>query len=176
MIELCAHTKLNPDSARRKVREDLEFATAIMIYAIGKNLGGFHFSGLRIPRIIQTWEPGRELPDVESFATEVAIFQEHLHERIAALAHNQKMVRKIWSLNEKTRHFRECELRKPEAARDILDKTATLVNALFNRNEELCSNVLLQCAERRYRLVDEIVSPDTPDRRESDPVQLWSAL
>ncbi|MFB9950931.1 FCD domain-containing protein [Rhizobium puerariae] len=132
-----------------------------MTYAIRKNLGGFHFAGLRIPRIIQAWEPGTQMPDVESFAKEVVTFQEHLHERIAALAHNQKMVRTIWSLNEKTRHFRECELREPEAAREILDRTAALVNALFNREEELCSTILLQCAERRYRLLFDTVPPHT---------------
>lgn len=153
MIELAAHPKLDPEIAGRELREDIEIATAIMIYAIRKNLGGFHFSGLRIPRIIQIWEPGRELPEVESFATEVATFQEHMHERIVSLAHNGAMVRKMWSLNEKTRHFRECELRKPEAARDVLDKTAALLNALFSRDPELCSTILLQCAERRYSLL-----------------------
>lgn len=42
----------------------------------------------------------------------------------------------------------------------ILNKTAELVNALFNRNAELCSTILLHCAERRYSLVVELVSPD----------------
>ncbi|MCV9947465.1 FCD domain-containing protein [Rhizobium sp. BT-175] len=172
MIELSSHAKLNGEVSRREVREDLETATAIMTYAIRKNLGGFQFSGLRIPSIIQTWEPSRQLPDVESFATEVATFQEHLHERIVALAYNRKMIRTMWNLNEKTRHFREYELRKPEAARDILDRTAALVNALFNRDEELCSTILLQCAERRYRLL--VDSPDTSNGenpREAAPYQ-----
>ncbi|SCX22776.1 FCD domain protein [Agrobacterium sp. DSM 25558] len=164
MIELSAHPKPNPDIAKPMVREDLEVATAIMTYAIRKNLAGFHFSGIRIPAIIQAWVPGNDLPDVESFATEVAIFQEHLHERIVALAHNQRMVREIWSLNAKTRRFRECELRKPEAARDVLDKMAALVNALFNRNEELCSTILFQCTERHFGLLVEIASAETPTK------------
>lgn len=159
MIELSFHSNSNGEVSTREVREDLEIATAIMTYAITRNLGGFRFSGLRVPWIIQDWEPGRQLPDVESFATEVATFQEHLHERIVALADNRKMVRTMWSLNESTRHFREYELRRPEAARDILDRTAALVNALFNRDEQLCCTILLQCAERRYKLL--VVSPDT---------------
>ncbi|MCR6727716.1 FCD domain-containing protein [Agrobacterium fabrum] len=133
-------------------------------YCSTKNLGGFHFSGIRIPAIIQAWVPGNDLPDVESFATEVAIFQEHLHERIVALAHDQGMVREMRSLNAKTRRFRECELRKPEAARDVLDKMAALVNALFNRNEELCSTILFQCTERRFELLVEIASAETPTK------------
>jgi len=157
---LSAYLKASPDRARRKVRDDLEIATAIMTYAIRKNLGGFHFSGIRIPWIIQSWQADEKLPDVETFATEVATFQEHLHERIASLAHNQAMVRQMWKLNEKTRQFRELELRRPETAIDILNKTADLVNALFNRNAELCSTILLQCAERRYSLLVELVSPD----------------
>ncbi len=153
MIELSAHLEASPDRTRRKMRDDFEIATAIMTYAIGKNLGGFHFSGIRIPKVIQSWRPNENLPDVETFATEVATFQEHLHERIASLAHNQAMVREMWKLNERTRQFRESELRRPEAARDILNKTAELVNALFNRNTELCSTILLHCAERRYSLL-----------------------
>jgi DNA-binding FadR family transcriptional regulator len=160
MIELSAHLKASPDRARRKVRDDLEIVTAIMTYAIRKNLAGFHFSGMRIPRIIQSWQPNENLPDVETFATEVATFQEHLHERIASLAHNQTMVREMWKLNERTRQFRESELRRPEAAKDILNKTAELVNALFSRNTELCSTILLHCAERRHSLVVELVAPD----------------
>jgi hypothetical protein len=70
------------------------------------------------------------------------------------------MVREMWKLNERTRQFRESQLRRPEAAKDILNKTAELVNALFNRNAELCSTILLHCAERRYSLVAELVSPD----------------
>lgn len=156
MIELSAHPKLNTDVAKRKVHEDLEVATAIMLYAIRKNLGGFNFTGIRVPGIIQAWKPGNDLPDVESFATEVAIFQEHLQERIVALANNQAMVREVRSLNEKTRYFRERELRKPEAARDFLNKVALLLNALFNRDEELCSTILLQWMERCHYLPVEL--------------------
>jgi hypothetical protein len=70
------------------------------------------------------------------------------------------MVREMWKLNERTRQFRESQLRRPEAAKDILNKTAGLVNALFNRNAELCSTIVLHCAERRYSLVAELVSPE----------------
>lgn len=166
MIELSAHLQISPDRACRKVREDLEIATAIMTYAIRKNLSGFRFSGIRIPSIIQTWRPGKALPDVESFATEVAIFQEHLYERIVSLAHNQEMVHEMWKLNESTRHFRECELREREIAEDILNKTVQLVNALFSRNEQLCSTILLQCAERRNSLLVKLVCAGRPYRHQ----------
>ncbi|MES4992383.1 FCD domain-containing protein [Phyllobacterium sp. 22229] len=156
---MSAHLKRDPETEGRKIRDDLEFATAIMIYAIRKNLGGFSFSGLRIPRIVETWQAGNQMLDSESFATDVATFHEHLYERIVALAHNQEMTRQMWELNERTRIFREGELRRPDAARDILDKTANLLNALFNRNDELCSAILAECAERRYRLIMETFAP-----------------
>lgn len=156
MIELSAHLKCDSEIQGRKIRDDLEFATAIMIYAVTKNPSGFSFSGLRIPPIVETWQAGNQVPDSESFATDVATFHEHLYERIVALAHNQDMTRQIWELNERTRTFREGELQRPDAARDILDKTANLLNALFNRNEELCSAILAECAERRYSLIMEI--------------------
>lgn len=48
----------------------------------------------------------------------------------------------------------------PQATKEILDKAAALLDAWFSRDLDPCSTILLQCAERRYCLLSEIVSPD----------------
>ncbi len=142
------------DRTRTKIREDLEIASALMIYALRKNINAFRFAGLRVPRIIQVWEEGMELPELGDMATEVAIFQEHLYERIGALANNDKMMRRIWRINEKTRRFREEELKDPVAARDTLNLIAKLINGLFARDADVCSELLLEGLERWKRSGD----------------------
>lgn len=154
---MCNVTNRNSSIAADLMRDEFGMARAILEYGIRHNVDGFTLSGLKIPRVLQTWSPGAELPRVEEFALEVAIFQEHLGDRIAALARNRKLSEEIWRFNEVTRKFRERELTIPEAARDILDQLANLVNALFAQDVPGALQVFAHCHNRRFELADEIV-------------------
>ncbi|WP_143748450.1 hypothetical protein [Mesorhizobium carmichaelinearum] len=140
------------------IRDELELARAIFEYGVRQNIAGFTLSGLEIPRVLQTWSNGATLPPVEEFALEVAIFQEHLGDRLAALSHNRRILEEIWRCNEVTRDFRELELTMPGAARDILDQMAALVNGLFDQDLPTVLEVFERCQNRRFEFVDEISS------------------
>ncbi|WP_146119504.1 hypothetical protein [Phyllobacterium phragmitis] len=144
------------------LRDEFGMARAILEYSLRENIAGFTLSGLKIPRILQTWRPGSELPPADEFALEVAIYQEHLGDRIAALSCNRKMLQEIWRFNEATREFRELELTIPEAAREVLDQLANLVNALFDQDRSAAIRSLAHCQNRRYDLVEEIAHKLSP--------------
>ncbi|MGV6876255.1 hypothetical protein ACUSIJ_26705 [Pseudochelatococcus sp. B33] len=148
------------------MRDEFGMASAILQYAIRQNIAGFALSGLKIPRVLQTWSRGADLPAPSEFALQVSIFQEHLVDRIAGLAHNRKMLQEIWRFNEVTREFRECELMIPEAARDILDHTADLINALFDQDQPAALESLQHCLDRRMERAEQIV----PQLRVHEPL------
>lgn len=139
------------------MRDEFGMANAILQYAVRQNIAGFALSGLKIPRVLQTWRRGAELPAPDEFALQVSIFQEHLADRIAGLAHNRRMLQEIWRFNEITRDFRECELMIPDASRDILDHTADLINALFDQDQPAALESLQRCLTRRFDLAEQIV-------------------
>lgn len=147
------------------IRDDFEMASAIMKYAIEKDIEHFTLSGLKIPLVLQTWSKGADLPPVDKLVTEVSIFQEHLYDRIAALADNREMLREIWRFNEHSREFRELELQIPDAARHILDLTSELINALFVHDEVAALKVLDNCLRCRFSHMTEIM----PKIRETGP-------
>lgn len=142
--------------ATETMRDEFGMASAILQYAIRENIAGFTLSGLKIPRILQTWARELPLPPCESFALEVSIFQEHLADRIAALAHNRKILREIWRFNEISRDYRESELLVPGVARDILDRLADLVNALFAQDEKAALAAFDGCLVRRFSFPEQI--------------------
>jgi len=72
----------SPASAANAMRDEFGMARAILEYSIRENIAGFTLSGLKIPRVIQCWGPGTSLPESADFVLEVAIFQEHLADRI----------------------------------------------------------------------------------------------
>lgn len=91
---------------------------------------------MKIPPIILTWDDDATLPEPEDYVTEIATYQEHLYDRIAALSNNHQFLQKIWAFNEETRDFRERELHDPKAARVAIDHLTEMVNALFDQNAE----------------------------------------
>jgi hypothetical protein len=82
----------SPASAANAMRDEFGMARAILEYSIRENIAGFTLSGLKIPRVIQCWGPGTSLPESADFVLEVAIFQEHLADRITALSQNRKLL------------------------------------------------------------------------------------
>jgi len=138
------------------LQDEFGMARAILEYSLRTNIAGFTLSGLKIPRILQTWRPGSELPPADEFALEIAIYQEHLADRIAALSCNRKMLQEIWRINEVTRDFRELELTVPEAAREVLNQLANIVNALFDQDATSAIDALAYCQSRRFDLVEQL--------------------
>lgn len=149
-------TDATPHATMSDLRDQLGMARAILEYALRENIAAFSLSGLKIPRVLQTWSPGAPLPTAEEFATEVAIFEEHLGDRVAAISYNRKMLQEIWRFNELTREFREKELRNPAAARDVLDQLTELINALFAQDLESALEAFEQCHTRRINLLNEM--------------------
>lgn len=135
------------------LREEFELANIILKHAVSQNIAEFRFSSLRIPAVIRNWEaPGMPLRP-EKVATEVAIFQEHLFDRIASLASNQRMTREIWRFNDKTRDFRERTLADLAYSGDIIVCMSTLVNGLFTQKTGSVVSALDFFNRRNMRLL-----------------------
>lgn len=140
--------------ALRALHEDFNFAFAILKHAVRKDLPSFTFSDLRPPAILQKRVPGAPVPHGDALATEVTIFQDHLHDRITLLAQNVRMLREIWAFNERTRVFRQWELKSPESAQKTVDQIADLVAALDSTEESRVLAALEKCLERRVLLIE----------------------
>ncbi|MEZ2127906.1 MULTISPECIES: hypothetical protein [unclassified Sinorhizobium] len=140
--------------ALRALNEDFNFAFAILKHAVRKDLSSFTFSDLRPPAILQSRVPGAPVPHGDALATEVTIFEDHLHDRTTLLAQNVKMLREIWAFNVRTRGFRQWELKSPETARPAVDRIADLVSALNSKEESRVLAALDQWLERRVLLIE----------------------
>ncbi|PCI04068.1 MAG: hypothetical protein COB78_06940 [Hyphomicrobiales bacterium] len=139
------------------IQDDFKNACEIMKHAVQTNIQEFSLSGLKVPKIIQTWEQESELPIEDDLITEICIFQERLHDRIAELTHDRQKLEQIWGFNERTREFRKRELRLPKFANTILGQLSTLVNALFANNSKIAAGVLSSYHRRQFDLVDDVV-------------------
>jgi hypothetical protein len=140
--------------ALKTLRDDFDFAHAILKHAVHKDLSSFTFSGLRVPAVLRETGAKSAALQVKGIAIEVAIFQDHLHDRITMLAQNRRMLREIWAFNERTRAFREFELVNNEAAAAAIDQTADLVAALYTRTESTVIAALDRVLVRRLDWID----------------------
>jgi hypothetical protein len=141
-----------PSDQILSMRDDLDFAHAIMRHAVRANLSVFSFAGLRIPPLLQSPEPNGELPKPSEFAGELITFQEQLYDRIVSLADNKRMLGEIWGFNERSRAFRQSELTTTKSARKALAETADLVDALIVQDTERVLEIL-DCSLRRRLLL-----------------------
>lgn len=138
------------------LRDDFECAFAILKYAVEKDLPAFTFSGLRFPPCLKGGAPPNDIGKSDAFAIEMVIFQEHLHDRITLLAQNRQMLREIWALNERTRQFRQMEIRSQETRCGVIDELADLVARLSAKDENLTIAALERCCMRRIALIDSL--------------------
>ncbi|TWB08260.1 hypothetical protein FBZ99_12059 [Rhizobium sp. ERR 1071] len=145
---------LRQDEGLRALRDDFECAFAIFRHAVQKDLPSFTFSGLRLPPVFNERLPGAPVPYGDAFAFEIAIFQEHLHDRITLLAQNRQMLREIWAFNERTRWFRQIEIKSSETAGEAVDETARLIAALQSGEVNQAIVALAQCEARRIDLIN----------------------
>jgi hypothetical protein len=135
------------------MREDLDFAHAIIRHAVRHNLSVLSFSGLRIPSILHTWGPTSAPPETPDYIHEVVVFQEQIYDRIVAVADNRRMLTEIWGFNERSRAFRKSELASAKTHQKVLTETADLFNALFVRDAELILQILDRSLQRRLSLL-----------------------
>ncbi|WP_349963111.1 hypothetical protein [Rhizobium sp. ZPR3] len=143
--------------ALRALRDDFECAFAIFRHAVQKDLSSFTFSGLQLPTIFDNRLPEAPVPCGDAFAVEMAILQEHLHDRITLLAQNRQMLREIWAFNERTRWFRHVEVKSPETAGKVVDELADLIAVLRSKEVHQVLAVLARCEERRVALIETLV-------------------
>lgn len=146
------------EEALKTLRDDFDFAHAIMKHAVRKDIASFTLSGLRVPAVLQGWQSDSSVPQPETFAVEMTIFQDHLHDRVTMLAQNRRMLREIWAFNERTRPFREFEFNTVETAAEAIRQTAELVAALLSRVEDMVIAALDQSLAQRLRRID-ILTP-----------------
>lgn len=135
------------------MRDDLDFAHAIMRHAVRHNLPAFSFAGLRIPAVLQSVDVHGALPDPSDYAAELLVFEEQLNDRIVSLADNKRMLGEIWGFNERSRPLRASELATAKSARKVVIETADLVNALFVLDAELVLQILETRLRRRLVLL-----------------------
>ncbi len=136
------------------MRDDLDFAHTLMCLAVERNLSGFSFAGIRVPRTLETWQSGAEVPKEPMIAAELATFQEQLYDRIVSLAGNKRMLREIWGFNERSRPFREAELSVPKSSNKAITEMADLLNALFVQDRAWVLSILNNCVQRRMKAAD----------------------
>lgn len=140
--------------ALKILRDDFDFAHALMKYAVRKDIGSFTFAGLRVPAILEDPQSRRLKVLSPGSSLEVVIFQDHLHDRITMLARNNRMLREIWAFNERSRAFREFELLNADMAADTLDRTAELVSALRTCAQRQVVSALRKNVEARLGWID----------------------
>lgn len=135
------------------MRDDLDFAHAIMRHAVRLNLAAFSFAGLRVPLILQGSDIGKDLPAPSDYSVELLNFEEQLNDRIVSLADNKRMLAELWGFNERSRPLRASELSTPKSARRVVAETAELVNALFVKDSVLVLEILESSLRRRLALL-----------------------
>jgi hypothetical protein len=144
------------EEALGALHDDFRLCFVILKHAIEKDLPAFTFSDLRIPAVIQQRQAGGLVSREESLAIEVSIFQDHIQDRVTLLAQNSRMLREIWGVNERTRSFRQLELKSPETSLESIDQLTDLLAALEARNEGKAIAALQRSLNRRSALIDSI--------------------
>lgn len=142
------------EEALKVVRDHFCLCFVILKHAVQKDLPSFSFSGLRFPTVLQERIPGSAVPFGEPLATEMSIFQDHIHDRMALLAQNTRMSREIWQANERTRLFRQFELSSADTAVLAVDETGDLTAALNAKDQKRVIAALKQSLDRRLSLID----------------------
>lgn len=135
------------------MRDDLDFAHAIMRHAVQHNVSGFSFTGLRVPPVLQSWGNDLENTKAEGFAAELVNFEEQIYDRIVSLANNKRMLREIWAFNERSRAFRESELSVAKSSKRVIAELVDLVNALFVQDAALIIQILEASRLRRLAVL-----------------------
>jgi hypothetical protein len=140
--------------ALQALRDDFDFAFAILKHAAHHDVTSFTFSGLRVPAAVQGAREQSTALENREVAIEVTIFQDHLNDRITLLTQNTRMIREIWSINERTRLFREFELINNDTSAQALEETAQLVTSLFSREVGPVVAALCSSLQRRTCWLD----------------------
>jgi hypothetical protein len=146
------------ENALAALRDDFCFYFVILTHAVRKDLKAFSFSDLRYPIVFR--EKGLLRPCGEALAIEMAIFQDHVYDRITLLAQNTQMLREVWGVNERTRAFRQTELKSAETAQQTIEEIAALVSALNDRDEASVLQALGRSRDRRTTLIDRLLSKE----------------
>ncbi len=134
------------------LRDSFECAFAILCYAVEKDLQTFSFASLRLPACFSGTAPAESFS--EATAIEVAVFQEHLYDRIALLAQNRQMLREIWKFNAHSRKFRQAEFRSLGTRLAAIEGITNLIAALEAKDEARTMAALKEGHIRELRLIE----------------------
>ncbi|RWX74836.1 hypothetical protein EPK99_23360 [Neorhizobium lilium] len=140
------------------LREQFDFGYTIMKHAVWRDIGSFTFAGLRVPAVLRDAKTTSDMSQVAYSPLEVVVFQEHLHDRITMLAKNNRMLREIWTFNERSRCFREFELTSTKTASEAIVQTADIVAALRAGSEPMVIDALNSNLASRLNRLDLILS------------------